>query len=45
MTVLSILPRQRAAVLEAARALALGLQHVECTLLRFGLPPGALIRP
>ncbi|NNB86605.1 hypothetical protein HJC10_00960 [Corallococcus exiguus] len=29
----------------AARALALGFQHVECTLLRVGLPPGALIRP
>ncbi|NOK16709.1 TetR/AcrR family transcriptional regulator [Corallococcus carmarthensis] len=29
----------------AARALAMGLQHVECALLRFGLPPGALSRP
>ncbi|WP_434300888.1 TetR/AcrR family transcriptional regulator [Corallococcus exiguus] len=28
----------------AARALALGFQHVECTLLRVGLPPGALKR-
>ncbi|WP_223643541.1 TetR/AcrR family transcriptional regulator [Corallococcus sp. EGB] len=29
----------------AARALAMGFQHIECALLRFGLPSGALIRP
>lgn len=29
----------------AARSLAMGFQHIECALLRFGLPPGALMRP